>query len=131
LKRDPTYARVDDEATIILTYPEAQAIIQGSWNWPYSRKDLEIYGTNGYVITPDGKSIRLRPQENQPEQAVTPKELPAQYADAFAYLAAVIRGTEKMADTDRSSLANNLIVVRILDAARRSAQTGKAVSLKQ
>ncbi len=28
------YPKVDDEATIIVTYPTAQCIIQGSWNWP-------------------------------------------------------------------------------------------------
>ena len=129
LKRDSVYARVDDEATLILTYPDAQAIIQASWNWPTNRKDLEIYGTTGYVFTPDGKSLRVRLPGQQTEQAATPKEIPAQYADAFAYLAAVIRGTEKVEDTDRSSLVNNLTVVRILDAGRRSARTGQTVSL--
>ncbi len=130
LKRDSVYARVDDEATFILTYPDAQAIIQGSWNWPFNRKDLEIYGTAGYVLTPDGKNVRVRLKDQQAEQAVTLKEMPPQYVDAFAYLAAVIRGTEKVADTDRSSLANNVMVVRILDAARRSARTGQTISLK-
>jgi len=38
------YPRVDDEATILLTYPKAQAIVQASWNWPFSRKDMEVYG---------------------------------------------------------------------------------------
>src|SRR5467141_2385673 len=33
------YPRVDDEATILLTYPRALAIVQASWNWPFSRKD--------------------------------------------------------------------------------------------
>src|SRR6266566_4681715 len=37
------YPRVDDEATIILTYPKAQAILQPSWNWPFDRKDMEVY----------------------------------------------------------------------------------------
>ena len=45
------YSRVDDEATIILTYPKAQAIVQASWNWPFDRKDMEVYGQTGYVIT--------------------------------------------------------------------------------
>ena len=40
------YPRVDDEATIVLTYPKAQAIIQASWNWPFDRKDMEIYRPN-------------------------------------------------------------------------------------
>lgn len=131
LKRDPTYARVDDEATIVLTYPDAQAILQASWNWPDHRKDLQVYGTHGYVFTPDGTNVRLRLRGQQAEQAIVPKQMPAQYADGFAYLAAVVRGTEKVAATDRSSLANNLTVVRILDAARRSARTGQTVSLER
>ena len=28
------YPKVDDEATIVVTYPRAQAILQASWNWP-------------------------------------------------------------------------------------------------
>src|SRR5205814_8494644 len=45
------YPHVDDEATIILTYPRAQAIIQASWNWPFDRKDMEVYGETGEAIT--------------------------------------------------------------------------------
>jgi hypothetical protein len=36
------YPRVDDEATIILTYLHAQGILQASWNWPFDRKDMEV-----------------------------------------------------------------------------------------
>jgi scyllo-inositol 2-dehydrogenase (NADP+) len=129
LKRDPVYARVDDEATLILAYPDAQAIIQASWNWPDHRKDLEIFGTHGSVFTPDGRNALMRLRGKAAERAVAPERLPAHYADGFAYLAAVVRGTEQMTDMDRSSLANNLTVVRILDAARRSAQTGQTIRL--
>ena len=72
----------------------------------------------------------MRLRGDHTERAVAPRELPAHYADGFAYLAAVVRGTEQVANTDRSSLANNLIVVRILDAARRSARTGQTVSVQ-
>ncbi|HEV2717328.1 MAG TPA: Gfo/Idh/MocA family oxidoreductase, partial [Terriglobales bacterium] len=54
------YSRVDDEATIILTYPRAQAIVQASWNWPFDRKDMEVYGQTGYVITVKRDDIRER-----------------------------------------------------------------------
>ena len=54
------YPRVDDEATIILTYPKAQAIVQASWNWPFDRKDMEVYGQTGYVITVKRDDIRVR-----------------------------------------------------------------------
>ena len=55
------YARVDDEATIILKYPQAQAVIQASWNWPFNRKDMEVYGSTGQVLSvgPDVLRVHL------------------------------------------------------------------------
>jgi predicted dehydrogenase len=129
LKEDATYARVDDEATIILTYANAQAIIQGSWNWPDHRKDLEIFGTHGYVFTPDASNVRVRLRGEPAEKSVAPAELGTHHENCFAYLAAVVRGEIEVLETDRSSLANNLLVVRILDAARRSAQAQQTILL--
>src|SRR6202140_4566534 len=54
------YPHVDDEATIVLTYPKAQAILQASWNWPFSRKDMEVYGRTGYVITVGRDDLKVR-----------------------------------------------------------------------
>jgi predicted dehydrogenase len=130
LKDDATYARVDDEAAIILTYANAQAIIQASWNWPDHRKDLEIFGTHGSIFTPDASNVRIRLRGESAEKVVAPQQLDSRYDNCFAYLAAVVRGELPVAETDRSSLANNLIVVRILEAARRSAQSGRAVTLQ-
>jgi predicted dehydrogenase len=50
------YPNVEDDATIIVTYPKAQAIFQASWNWPYNRKDMEIYGRDGYVLVPNSQN---------------------------------------------------------------------------
>ena len=55
-----------DEATILLTYPKTQGIIQASWNWPFDRKDMEIYGQSGYVLVPRMNVLRVR-KANQPE----------------------------------------------------------------
>jgi predicted dehydrogenase len=129
LKRDLSYARVDDEATIVVTYSQAQTIIQGSWNWPDHRKDMEIFGTHGYISTPDATHVRVRLRGETNETAVSAPKLPTEYDDGFAYLAAVVRGELNVAETDRASLANNLTVVRILEAARRSAQTRQTISL--
>lgn len=54
------YPKVDDEATIIVSYPESQCIIQASWNWPFSRKDMEIYGETGYVIAENKTDLKTR-----------------------------------------------------------------------
>ncbi len=123
------YSVVDDEATIILTYPKTQAIIQASWNWPFNRKDIEVYGRTGYVHAPDGQNLRVRKKNEAREQlqALEPRSAPTD--DPFAYMAAVVRGEVKVADRDLSSLGNNVMVMRILEAAKQSAATGKTVNL--
>lgn len=126
------YPKVDDEATIIITYPEAQCIIQASWNWPFGRKDMELYGDSGYIIAVDGKSMRLRNKTMKTEQdmKVTSKDISV-YEDPFTYFADVILGKVKMTKYDPYSLENNVLVVKILDAARESARTGKTVHFKK
>ena len=122
------YSRVDDEATIILTYPKAQAILQASWNWPFSRKDMEVYGQKGYALTVQRDNIRVRRgAEDSREEQITAKPLPPPYDNSLSYLRAVI--VNGMKPDSLSSLETNIIVTEILDAARRSAATGKTVRL--
>ena len=123
------YPRVDDEATIVLTYPRAQAILQASWNWPVGRKDMDVYGERGYVLVPDRATLRLRRDESSPEEALAPTALPAASREPFAYLAAVARGEVRVEPTDLSALATNVTVARILDAARESARRGRTIPL--
>jgi predicted dehydrogenase len=121
------YPRVDDEATIVLTYPKAQAIIQASWNWPIDRKDMEVYGKTGQVITVKRDDIHVqRAGENQVQQ-VAAKPIPAPYDDELSYLRAVILDGAK--EDALSSLDTNVTVTEILDAARRSAAEGKTIHL--
>jgi predicted dehydrogenase len=120
------YPKVDDEATIILTYPHAQGIIQASWNWPFDRNDLEVYGTSGTARTVGSDLVRLRVGTGAEEELkARPPDPPAD--DPIHYLAAVVRGKESVSGP--SSLENNMIVCEILDAARRSAATGRTVDL--
>ncbi len=125
LKPD-VYPRVDDEATIVLTYPKAQAIIQASGNWAFDRKDIEVYGQTGYAITVRSNDLRVRRGTSQEEQ-IAAKPLPAPYDDSLSYLQAVLSG--QVPSAGPSSLETNLVVTEILDAARRSAASGKTVRL--
>jgi predicted dehydrogenase len=121
------YSKVDDEATIILTYPHAQAIIQASWNWPFDRKDMEVYGKTGYVITVKRDDIRVR-REGEDREAQTPaRPVPSPYDNSLSYLRAVILDDVK--EDGLSSLETNVTMTEILDAARRSAATGTTVRL--
>jgi predicted dehydrogenase len=120
------YPKVEDEATIIVTYPKAQGIIQASWNWPYNRKDMEIYGQTGYVLVPHSDVLRVL-EGKAAEREVNVPPLTGTQSGPLRYLAAVVRGEIKPAGL--SSLAVNLTVMEILDAARKSAETGRRIYL--
>jgi predicted dehydrogenase len=121
------YSRVDDEATIILTYPRAQAIVQASWNWPFDRKDMEVYGQTGYVITLKRDNLSVRTAGETAAQEVVAKPIAAPYDNELSYVRAVILDGVK--PDSLSSLETNVTVTEILDAARRSAQSGKTIQL--
>lgn len=122
------YPNVDDEATIILTYPKTQTIIQASWNWPFGRKDMAVHGRTGYVVTLDGTRMRVRLPGEKAEHDLQANPNDAPDTNPFGYLVRLLRGETK--PDELTSLDNNLIVVEILDAARQSAKTGKAIQLK-
>lgn len=123
------YSKVDDDATIILTYPKTQVIIQASWNWPFGRKDMEVYGNKGYVFCLDNDKMLLMENDRRSSDTLRAAPNDTSYSDPFVYFKDVIRGNIKPAPFDLSSADNNFIVVQILEAAKKSASTGKTVFL--
>ena len=125
------YAEVDDEATIIVTYPESQAIIQASWNWPIDRKDMEIYGVDGYVKAPasDVVDIRRGGESETVSHTVSAGEVQLE-TDPFHYFAGVIRGEIEMPPYSLYTLENNMLVMQILESAKKSAETGRTIELE-
>jgi len=124
--------KVDDEATIIVNYDQANCIIQASWNWPIGRKDMEIYGLTGVVYSDNRHDLRVRIAEGYDgfeEEVFKLEEREAPYDDPFALFAGVIRGSIQLPPNALSSLENNMVVMEILDAAVRSAKEGKTVEL--
>ena len=124
------YKEVDDEATILLQYPKAQCVIQASWNWPFSRKDMEVYGNEGYAIAVDATTVRQRLEEKSPEKAIKLEPRPAPYTDPFSFLASVVSGQLSLEKNDLYGLPLNVTAVEILEAAKASAASGKTVYLK-
>lgn len=122
------YPRVDDEADVIITYPKAVAILQASWNWPFDRKDMEVYGETGYAKTIRRDHIDVRREGDKEGQTMGAGALQPPYDDPLHYLAAVING--QVHDEEAlSSLKANIVVSEILDAARQSAQSGRTITL--
>ena len=118
------YPNVDDDATIILEYPDATGLIEASWDWPFGIKDLEVFGTKSYLHALNGNSLQQRNKDVYENIDLKP----AAYGSNIQYLADVLSGKLEPGQ-DLSSLENNVIVVHILEAARKSAQDGKKVSL--
>jgi len=118
---------VDDQATIILSYPKAQAVIQASWNWPENRKSLEVYGNGGQALTWGDNKVRLKPS-NQREKRVIGTPIPKSQNNPYSYFAAVVRGQAPIHPL--TSLENALSVIKILDAVRQSIQLGKTVAVQ-
>ena len=125
----PNIYSVYDDATIILRYPKAQAVLMPSWDWTFARKDSEIYGTAGYMITVGPSHYRLRLVGQTDESSATATPLAPPENSSMQYLAAVVNG-QLTPKGDLTALDTNMIVMQILDAARESAKTGKTVELK-
>jgi glucose-fructose oxidoreductase len=123
-----TYPHVDDDATIIVRYPKAQLVLMPSWNWTFSRKDMEVYGTKGIAVAIDPTRYSTRFSYKEVPQPTTATPLAAPEDTSLHYLAAVVR---KQLDPkgDLTALDTNMIVMQILDAARQSAATGKTIQV--
>jgi predicted dehydrogenase len=108
-----TYPRVDDDATIVLTYPSATAVIQASWAWTHDNKEMDVHTEKGSIHAAKWDELTVRAPD-KPAAKVTPPPLPIR--DEWTYLRKVIRGETGV--DPLSSLETNLIVVEILDSAR-------------
>ena len=121
------YPKVEDDATVLVEYPGATGQIEASWNWPFSIKDLEIFGEHGYYHALNGTEIVSRMRENI-KGAKKAEPLTAPVNDPLIYLAAALKDQLAVPD-DQSSLRYNIIVMQILDAAKRSIKEGKRIVL--
>ncbi|MCB0636963.1 MAG: Gfo/Idh/MocA family oxidoreductase [Lewinella sp.] len=123
------YPKVEDDALIILNYPEnIQVIIQASWNWSHNRKEMELYATDSYVFCRDGQRVEQLLLGKEEPETLQADPLPEAVNDPFAYLFAVIKQGQEVHPWDVSAPDNNLRVMQILEAAKWAAREGRTVS---
>ncbi len=122
------YPKVSDEADIILNYKNSVAIIEGSWDWPFALKQMDVYGSTGYAKAIDPDRIEIRKKGDATGTISNGHPLQAPDDDPIHYMEAVLAGQVEEG-TSLSSLKNNILVAEILDAARQSAATGKTITL--
>ena len=128
-----TFPKVEDNAVIILNYKDGVAILEASWDLPPAQRlGSEIYGLKGSIV---GNTIRKmgapgggsggRGQQGGDPLAVTP--LPPERSEPIAYMVDRIR-TKQPVDGP-SALDLNVKVQEVLEAAKMSVQSGRAVPL--
>jgi len=124
--------KVDDDATIVLDYPDATVTIQASWNWPYSKSHVEVFGPKG-SLTAGRDYLFFRPAaqrgaSNAPYgEPVNLNSLPRETGNPISYFVRSVNDDKPIEDPVSTRL--NVQVMEILDAARESARTGRVQEL--
>jgi predicted dehydrogenase len=123
---------VDDDATIVLEYPDATAILQASWDWPYTKEQVEVFGPKGSLLAGHDNLLFRSPEAHGPNvalngEAVALDPISRETSNPISYLVDCIRNNKPIENPLGAKL--NVQVMEILDAARESARTGRAVEL--
>jgi predicted dehydrogenase len=130
LKTDQ-HNQVDDDATIVLDYPDATVTIEPSWDWPYGMDRVYVFGSKGsYLATQNDLFFRQSAQSSENlngERLVIPP-VGRETSNPISYMIERIRDNKPIDDPLSAQL--NVQVMEILDAARDSARTGRAVEVK-
>jgi len=124
--------KVDDDATIVLDYPDATVTIQASWNWPYSKSHVEVFGPKGSLTAGRDylffRSAAHGGASTAPYgEPLTLNSLPRETSNPISYFIRSIRDDKVIEDPVSARL--NVQAMEILDAARESARTGRAQEL--
>jgi len=125
--------RVDDDATIVLDYPDGTAILQASWDWPYGMERVQVFGPKGsFLATAEDLSFRASDDDAKKVgldgKKVPIEPLPPGRSNPIQYFVNAIREDTPIEDPVSGRL--NVQVMEVLDAARESVRTGKVAVLQ-
>ena len=117
-----TFPNVDDTALIVLNYKDGLAVLEPSWDLPPAeRLGNEIYGMKGSIV----RNVIRKP--GAPDAPLTVTPLAPERAEPIAYLVDHLR--RKLPLDGPSALDHNVAVQEVLEAAKRSVENGRAVTL--
>src|SRR5256885_12140021 len=124
--------QVDDDATILLDYPDAAVIVEASWDWPYSMGQVQVFGPKGSLLATRNtlffQSTADRGKSGLEGEPVTLNTLQGGTSNPVAYFVDCIRHDKAIEEPLSAQL--NVQVLDILDAARESVRTGRRQELK-
>ena len=121
------YPNVDDDTTILLEYENKQVVIQASWNWPFHRKDMEVYGTKGTVYALNARKMNWLDYDSGESRVHIPEAIAPHEKDPFRLLFEVVHQGRVVKDESLYGKGNNLKVSKILELAKISSALGRSV----
>lgn len=129
------FPNVEDNAVLVLNYKDGVAILEASWDLPPAQRiGAEIYGLKGSIV---GNTIRKMGapgsgggaggRGQQGGDPIEVKPLPPERSEPIAYMVDRIRNKQPL--DGPSAVDINVQVQEVLEAAKMSVKTGKAVAL--
>lgn len=118
------FPKVEDNATLVLHYKNGVGLFEGSWDLPRSFQDLEIYGRKASLYMQNGK-VEMRKGRESKEVTIDP--LPPERARPIAAMVDAMKSNKPIEGL--TALDINVEVIEIIEAAKESVKTGKAVKL--
>jgi len=123
--RPETFPKVEDNSDMILHYKNSVGIYEGSWDLPTSYQDLEIFGRQGSLYMKNGK-VELRQGRGEAKD-VAIEALPPERSEPVAYMVNALRNQKEIEGL--TALDINVGVAEIIEAAKQSMKSGRAVPL--
>jgi predicted dehydrogenase len=117
------FPKVEDRALIELGYKQGDTTIDASWDLPRAFQDLEVIGRKG-TLTMTHEEVTLRQGNRKPAEKPAEPLPPNRAAPLATMVNAVRTHTEPGGIT---GLDLNVEVMRIIEAAKKSVETGQAV----
>jgi predicted dehydrogenase len=118
---------VEDNADLVLGYKNGVGIFEASWDLPRSYQDLEIFGLKGSVYMEQRAVTLQKGARNSKPQTLDLTPLPPEESEPVAFMASRIRQNKPIEGV--TAIDINVGVIEIIDAAKQSIATGKAVKL--
>lgn len=122
--RPQRFPKVEDNANLILSYKDGVGVFEGSWDLPRSYQDLEIFGLKGSLYMKNGEVDLTTGKETQ-KLALPP--LDSDRSEPVGYMLSRMRSNAPVEGL--TALDINVDVVEIIEAAKQSVATGRAVRL--
>jgi predicted dehydrogenase len=122
--RPEVFPKVEDSSLLVLRWKNGEGVFEGSWDLPRSFQDLEIFGTEGSLYMTRQKVERRKGDQTN---SVALNPLPPERAEPIAFMVDAIRNKKPIEGL--TGLDMNVGVLEIIEAAKESARTGRAVKL--